>query len=454
MNTHPLNIGYIYASLSDVKFVNIDFVDGEMIGLKYAKDSFHINRDSNHPMWQEITKEILRTDPDLVAFSCYSVSMTSTKYIIDLLRKNNYKGQIWAGGIHPTTCYSEVLENIDGLNGVVIGEGEVTFREVCQAIHLGEDFSDIKGIVYRQNGGIIVNENRPLISDMDELPIPSRTFSGRYNYIEHIVLTSRGCPFNCDYCDSKNIWTRQVRYRSSAHIIKEIKSIADLGMKNIQIQDDTFTLNKKHAEGVCRSIKDNKLDNIRYSVLSRADTMDDDMLSLLKNMNVDHVAFGVESGSMAVQKRMKKNLDVSKVVPTVRKTNEAGIRTATFFMMGHPEETEEEIENSLSLIRDLARYCKLNVISVNAVCPYPGTGYWEYAVKKLGKFIDFYKESYKYYHEEKPLVNITNMTDEVYLHHISRMRRFVNFVNTLTRIRLAIRNPDLLFLKIKKRYFS
>jgi hypothetical protein len=128
MDSHPLNIGYIYASLATEDYINIKFIDGEKVGLNFLKDRFSIYKNKDHQMWTEILKNILKTNPDIVAFSCYSVSMTGTKYIIDHLRNNNYKKDIWLGGIHPTTCYSEVLQHIEGLNGVVIGEGEATFK--------------------------------------------------------------------------------------------------------------------------------------------------------------------------------------------------------------------------------------------------------------------------------------------------------------------------------------
>lgn len=453
MNAHPLNIGYIYAMLSKEKYQRVFFVDGEKIATRYARKKDYANRDSNNQLWLEISNKILSSKPDVVAFSCYSVSITATQYIIQMLRDlHKYKGQIWAGGIHPTTCPSEMLSNIDGLDGVVVGEGEITFKAVCRAVHFREDISNIKGIAYRKGGKIKINEPRQLMQNMDELPLPSRTFSDNYTYNGHIIMTSRGCPFDCDFCDSKNIWTRCARFRSGEHVAKEIESIASLGVKSIGLRDDTFTLKKKHVENICKSIKNKNLTELKYSVGSRIDTIDDDMISLLKDMNVKTVTFGVETGSNVVQKRIRKNLDVSTVVPTVLKTNKAGIRTITFFMLGHPQETEAEINETCKLLRELSKYCsKRNFISINITCPYPGTGYWDYSVIKYGKPVDFYNESYKYYHQTKSCVNLTNMDDNLFSEYISRIRKFANIVNLRHKIYTAITDPTLLLSKARER---
>ncbi len=453
MNSHPLNIGYIYSALSAYSYLQVSFIDGEKIGWKYRKDMDAVNINQDHPMWNEISNMILETQPDVIAFSCYTVSMTATKYIVKRLRNSNFTGQIWAGGIHPTACAAETLKNITGLNGIVIGEGDITIKEVCKAIYNHEGLQGIKGIVYRDNESVRFNESRPLIEDLDELQVPSRTFSNSYTYKDHIIMSSRGCPFICDFCDSQSMWTRRVRYRSGEHVCKEIKSIADLGVKSIRFSDDTFALRKTHVESVCKSIKDNNLDRLRYTCGSRINTMDDEMISILKKINMDSVSFGVETGSPVVQKRIKKNLDISTIVPTVLKTNKAGFRTLTHFMIGHPGETKEEIEDSFSLIRDLSKHCRRNIISVNIVCPYPGTGYWNYATEKYGEFIDFYKDSYKYYHQSKPFVNISNMEDRVLYSYIDRIMRYANNANFRYKFLTAIENPSLLFLKIKEHLF-
>lgn len=452
MESHPLNLGYIYASLANEDFIHLDFIDGERFGLKYFKERQAIYKNKDHQMWIDISRNILQTNPDIVAFSCISVSMTGTKYIIDHLRNYNYKNNIWLGGVHPTTCCSKVFQNIEGINGIVIGEGEATFKEVCRAIHFQEDLSHIKGIAYKRDNQIFVNESRPLLENLDELPLPSRTFMGRNRYKNHIVLTSRGCPFNCDFCDSKNMWTRRVRYHSSEHIAREVKTVAEVGIKDISIGDDTFTLNKEHVENICKSLKNYNLDRLRYNLGSRIDTMDDDMICILKNLNMDYITFGVESGSLIVQERMKKNLDISKVLPVIEKTNKAGIRTYTFFMVGHPGETQKDIEDTFSLIRDLTKYCKKNIISINTTCPYPGTGYWEYAVKKHGNFIDFYKDSYKYYHQGTPFINITDMDDKLFHEYVAKINHFAKNANLRARFHIALGNPKLFFAKIKKRF--
>ncbi|MBF0157287.1 MAG: B12-binding domain-containing radical SAM protein [Magnetococcales bacterium] len=451
MNTdsHPLNIGYIFSVLDGMENVSVHFVDGERMGLNHSSRDSSAGREPNHVLWRDLAAEILKTCPDLIAFSCYSVSMTPVRYIGSILRQRGFQGKIWAGGIHVTSSYVETLEKIPEIDGVVIGEGEVTIRELCLALLAGGPLGEIPGIAYRHEGRILVTPRRSLIAALDSLPMPRRTFPDkRYRYLEHILLSSRGCPFDCDFCDSKNIWTRKVRYRSGSHVAREIRQIAELGFRHIGIRDDTFTLSQKHVDDVCRNIVDGRLAGLRYSVGSRIDTMRDGMIDALKRMNVDYCTFGVETGNQEVQARILKKLDIGTVVPTIEKTNRSGIRSVTFFMLGHPDETEEELNDTFDLIRDLTKHCPDNQISVNIVCPYPGTGYWNIAVGRHGDFIDFYNNSLSYNHQASALVNLTGMSSDVLVARSAEIVRFSTLRNRMNKLKSSLRHPELVFHKV------
>lgn len=449
--SHPLNLSYVYSSLATEPYVDLDYVDGERFGLKYFRKRNAVNVTAGHPMWRELAAAILHTRADMIGFSCYSLSMTGTKFVIDILRQEGFKGQIWAGGIHPTTDPNGTLTNIPGLNGVVISEAEITIKELCGALYRHEPLRNVAGIAYKENGAIVRTPGRPFIEDLDTLPIPTRTFgTGQNLFGEHLMLTSRGCPFACDFCDSKNVWTRRVRYRSGKHVAREIRSIANLGVRYVGLRDDIFGMHIDHVAGVAKAIRDAGLDAVSYTVGSRIDTMRGDMLSLLKSMNVDQITFGVETGSPSVQKRIIKEVDAAEVVPTVERTNKAGIRTITFFMLGHPGETEQEINETFQMIRDLSRHCnRRNAISINIVCPYPVTGYWTYAVAKRGQFVDFFKDSHRYYHQALPFVNITEMEDEVFHDYIMRIRKYANSVNLRYKMYSVLERPWLLGQRAK-----
>jgi radical SAM superfamily enzyme YgiQ (UPF0313 family) len=178
--------------------------------------------------------------------------------------------------------------------------------------------------------------------------------------------------------------------------------------------------------------------------------MNDDMLKMLKRMNVEMSTFGVETGSAAVQDRIEKGVKIEDVIPTIEKTNKAGIRSITFFMLGHPDETEKEMDESVRLIKELAASCPMNLISINTVCPYPGTHYWYKAVEKHGEFIDFFTEGYRFYHQASPFTNISNIDQDTYQHRTEQIKRMVNRLNMKNRARMAVRNPSLVYRKIKK----
>jgi len=263
-----------------------------------------------------------------------------------------------------------------------------------------------------------------MVRDMGELPACTFDHAGA-PYNSYVILTSRGCPYNCHYCSSKVIWGRKVRYRPAELVVREVVNLKEkTGLTHLRFGDDTFTLSKKHMQSIADGLRSSGVSNLSLSIGSRIDTINEEKLDLLKQMNVTHISFGVETGSDRMVEMIDKKINLEDVVPTVRMVNNAGITTTTFFIINHAKETRADMLDTESMIMDLKKNCRLNVVEINVGFPYPSTPWWEYCKENnlLGD-IDFYRFSHRYNHQQKPAVNMTLEPEETLLQVLSRINR-------------------------------
>jgi len=171
-------------------------------------------------------------------------------------RLKRHRIPVILGGSHPTVLPEQSL-NYTGADMAAVGEGESILVRVIDAIRGRDSFADIPSLTWRNDDHIVANPRGKLIDSVDDLPIPDRSFIDRSNYFGEVILTGRGCPFNCAYCASRNIWGRKVRLRSVSSIIAELKMLkeealacnepARPGRWVVKVVDDTFTVNKKRT---------------------------------------------------------------------------------------------------------------------------------------------------------------------------------------------------------------
>ncbi|MCP4157010.1 MAG: B12-binding domain-containing radical SAM protein [bacterium] len=472
---YPLNIEYIYASLKkdkhDVSFVDAGRIAGKEINKKtsekisgLAKNVIQsknqiiceniemidsLFQDENHYLWKDIAGQIVATEPDIIGFSCYTESLSSTRVIIDTIRNHfNLKVPVILGGIHPTVAPIETMERLPGVDFLVCGEGEIVVRDLVKAIERkDENLEEIKGIAYRKNGEIKINPKPGLIPDLADLPVLDFHFA----LPDHsfVILTSRGCPFNCNFCSSKHIWTKKVRYRPTDHVVREMTNLIEkIPVDSLRFGDDTFTLNKKHMIGIAEGMKREGI-RLKLSIGSRIDTIDKEKLNILKAMGVEHISFGVETGSKKIMKLIKKDVNTEEVVSKVKMVNNEGIKSTTYFIINHPEETKEDMMDSFELIKKLVKECKLNVVRLNSGFPYPGTEWWEYANdKNLVSNISFHKKPTTYNHLGPSVVNMTSESMDTLVEVKKSIDRFLTKSRWRRKIKNVIKDPSILVRKI------
>jgi len=253
--------------------------------------------------------------------------------------------------------------NVDFL---IRGEAERSFPLLLNNLKRPENFKTIPGLVYREDGKLKIN--RPeLIKDLDDLPLPSWDLIKPQEYppSQHgaffkkfpiaPIITTRGCPFACTFCNAPILSGNFIRKRSAESVLSEIKVLYyDFGIREIHIVDDNFTLDKKHAMSILRTILLSGLP-ISLAVPNgvRLNTLDEELLALMKKCGLYLISVGIESGSDKTLKRMRKALSIKLIKKKLTLINNMGIDIAGFFIIGFPDETEEDIKTTINFALQL-----------------------------------------------------------------------------------------------------
>ncbi len=295
------------------------------------------------------------------------------------IRASVPRTKLMLGGPHASVLPEQTMDECSRIDFIVCGEGELTVHELVTTLKNGGTLENIKGLCYRSGGAVIRNTPRERIENLDSLPFPDRSDLPMNKYLPSIkwfnrtpfatLMTSRGCPNDCIFCASKQILGRAVRFRSISNIIEELKELISLyGIKEVMFYDDTFTLNKRHAEDLCDAIISEKLD-LTWGCLSRVDRVDGPLLEKMKKAGCHIMSFGIESGSEIMLNQMRKKITLEQIKNAVKAAKQAGINTSASFVFGVPGETEQTMEETINLAVEIdplfAQFYR--------VVPFPGT---------------------------------------------------------------------------------
>lgn len=294
----------------------------------------------------------------------------------------------------PQACVS-IDENlsISKADALVAGEGEMTMLEIAKRLREGGSnvFNGIRGVIYKNNGEVVNNGPRERILDLDSLPHPAYHllpdlkiyFSRARRKPAASIITSRGCPFQCIYCNKSVFGSRLVGLSAGRVLDLLDVLIKKYCVRQIDIYDDNFTLDRKRVNEIFESIIERKYDlaiNLQTGV--RADSMDRELIFKMKKAGVFKIGFGVESGSPAMLQLAKKQLDLNRVLESTKLAKKAGIMTYGFFILGLPGETEETLQQTI----DFAKKMDPVVANFCIAMPFLGTEMYDMVLKK-GRFL-------------------------------------------------------------------
>jgi radical SAM superfamily enzyme YgiQ (UPF0313 family) len=330
----------------------------------------------------ELADLIIERKPKYVGISACTLDIFSAAELADKLKTLNSEIVTILGGAHVTATPSETIECFPSIDIGVIGEGEATIIDLLDTLE-GKNhktLADVDGIVYRDNGRIVITNHRAFINDLNSLPLPAwdllpeiRKYYFAPPWTMHsgktaTIITSRGCPFQCIYCDRK-VFGNRVRFHSAEYVLNIIKTMHyKYDISHFRISDDNFIANKKRLKDICELIIKEKL-KITWSCLARVDSIDPDSLSLMKKAGCWSIAFGVETGSQKIHDFEKKRVTLEKIEHAVKMTRKAGIKTISFNIIGHPLETVETIKETIRFNKKIG----VDDFKTQFMIPFPGT---------------------------------------------------------------------------------
>jgi len=364
---HPhLGLAYLIAVLKENGINNVNIYDQ---GLE----------DDDRVLFKKI--DILK--PDLIAMTTFSYCYD---YATDLISKiKGYTGTpLIIGGPHVSATKEDILVRTLA-DFAMKGESEVSFIKFISELSDSKNYSKVGNLIWRDTrGNIVENEMEPFIKDIDVIPFPSyESFHfERYNYFGTKtlpIITSRGCPYGCNYCSVKLSMGKRFRPRSPENVIAEMKHwVKTYGIEKFEVNDDCFTLDMERAEKICDLIIKENL-NIKYELYNgiRADRITERLLRKMKDSGCMFVSYGCESGNQSIVDNMGKSLKVEKIREAVELTNKAGIRNSVNFIIGHKGETYVTAMESIRF----AKILPTNFVNFYNLIPYPGTDLYNWASK-------------------------------------------------------------------------
>ncbi|MCK4787534.1 MAG: radical SAM protein [Desulfobacteraceae bacterium] len=368
----PLGLCYI-ANVLEKNGIDVKIID---------RNALMTKNHCNQSIVDGITdSELRKFEADVVGITVTTPTFFDVKNnIIRAIRKAGGKITIVVGGPHASALPEDILQDNHDIDIVCRGEGELTMLEIAQ----GEKSENIPGISYRDGEKIISNRDRKPHDRIDDFCFPARHlvdmgFYGKPNpYVMHglylkstTIFTSRGCPYDCTFCAGRVALGRTVRFQSPGVVIEEIdKIVTDYKIEGIYFADDVFDIDRDRAKSICQKLIDRKMHkNIRWNAQLRANSMDRDLLELMKQAGCVRVDVGFESGSQKTLDIINKKTTVAQNYRAARMLHEVGIQVHANIIVGIPGEDLEDLNKTKKFMREI----KPQWIGFGEFVPLPGS---------------------------------------------------------------------------------
>ncbi|MBM3251236.1 MAG: B12-binding domain-containing radical SAM protein [Candidatus Omnitrophica bacterium] len=387
----PLGIGYIASYLQSLGY-SVKILDAFAEGYENQANYHRFHRIGLSD--KEILSEIHNFSPDIIGisnmFSLLHYSLHSTAKII---KEYNKDLPVVAGGPHISAAPELVMRD-KNIDFGILGEGEYTFSKLIKALRYGEDYRDISGLSYRDNGALKINRPLGFIENLDALPFPAwhlfKMDKYLYQKASHggavkkrpfmTILTSRGCPLNCFFCSVRDTWGRRFRMRSAGNVIQEIALLKEkFGIKEVVIVDDNFNFNIERMN----IILDYFIKEKRRLILDVPNglfipNLNKDILLKMKSAGFWRIFFPIESGDeFILHKIIRKPVDLGMVKQLVNYCRKIHLDVVGYFILGLPMETKETMRRTFKLVRELKIKPYFSIAT-----PFPGSDLYRFAESK------------------------------------------------------------------------
>ncbi|MBI5653985.1 MAG: radical SAM protein [Chloroflexi bacterium] len=353
--------------------------------------------------WAQFETRLRKYMPKYYLTQLTAPTLTNDMYGVMLARALGAKTIVF--GTHVTPMARQTLEPYPALDFGLRGEPEMTLRELIDAHEnklpsnpsvakmlkdtgaelptktiaaTNGDLSHIKGLVWRKEGQVVVNPDRPFIPNLDDLPVPLHHLLPLQKYRAPMmktpytfIVSSRGCSAGCIYCIKHVSYQWSLRLRSPEKIVEELWVLKKLGIDYVNMYADLFTLSRDQVVGLCQEMLKQGL-KIKWTCNSRVDYVDEELLALMGKAGCWMIAWGIESGNYEILKHAHKGADPAKAQRALTWSRQAGIMNWGYFIIGLPGETEETIQQTIAFSKKLP----LDIALFHIAAPYPGTPFF------------------------------------------------------------------------------
>jgi radical SAM superfamily enzyme YgiQ (UPF0313 family) len=363
----PLGLAYLAGSVKragfDCRILDMDAAEtkaGTMdFSHEYERYQYYIRalNDITHPTWELMRTLVLQENPDVIGITAMTTKFGSVIQAARICKKLLPNVPIVVGGPHASAMPDLTME-IPEVDFVLRGEADESLPDLLIAWRDHQDLTTQRGLTWRAPEGVRHNPDRPFAQNLDDLPLPDRSaLMHPENYSSEdmgVILTSRGCPFRCSYCF--HMWDRRVRFRSVEGILAEMRDVhRRFGTTQFNFKDDSFTINKKHVMKLCEALTREPF-NIGWACTTRVDILDDELVQTMKQGGCNVIAVGIESGSARVLQETDKDITHTQIRRAARLLNRHHVFWSGYFMVGLPDETEEEIRQTFQFLQEVRPY--------------------------------------------------------------------------------------------------
>jgi len=398
--TIPVSLLYLAAMLRQAGF-SAKLLDLSVIEPDPEVDPF----DS---LMQEINNAVSAIGPAIIGFNCFvSQHLPFIMRVSQQLRKTLPKVHITLGGAHPSIFYKDILANCSEFDSVIVGEGEEQIVALANCVKKKiNDFDHIHSFAYRINGTVAYNQRNGYISNLDQLPDAAwdiinfpdyySDHSSWHNPKKHDIrisapiITSRSCPFSCNFCACHKTMGRGFRKRSPKRVVGEIEHLhREYGINYFGFIDDNVNLDKSHVMEICEEILRRQLDiQLEPTCGLHLASMDNDIAMALAKAGCVFARLPIEHGNEYIRNKIiGKNLNREQIFQAAQSLRRFGMRISTMSIMGFPEDTPQTLQDTYDLLMEL----KADLNYVFNLIPFPGTKVFEQA-KNEGLLLSVFSE--------------------------------------------------------------
>lgn len=367
--------------------------------------------------YSAIEKILQRSEADIYGITMTTANRFYTEMIVQTLRRSFPRSRIVVGGVHATFFFRQILQRL-AVDAVFLGESEFSFARYVEEEAATGALRALPGIAWRDDSGGVVHTEPEWIPDIDTIPMPAfhridlSRYKDRLNQLDFHVITSRGCPFFCNFCSIPALYNGSYRVHSVARVLDELEYVARLKYRSrVMLHDDFFSVDSERTRELCAGIAKRKI-AMNWATRSRVDAVDYKTLVLMRSSGCEEIFYGVETGSPELLKKMNKEFEIADVKRAFMLTKKSGIKAICNIIVGYPGENKKTLFETQRLLAQI----KPDQVYFSPIKVLPGTSLYYQSIAE-----GFLDESFLY-KKKSSIMYTKDMSYWSILTHIYWMR--------------------------------